>query len=127
MPYIHEERRRALARGQRPKNPGELNFVITTVVLDYLDPTFRRSMGYQDYNDALGALEGAKLELYRRRVAPYEDIKIEENGDLYGYHTATAPEGGRQDEGAEHQAESAPCSCACGTGAVRAADCGGTG
>jgi len=30
-----------------------------------------------------GVLECAKLELYRRIAAPYEDTKIEENGDVY--------------------------------------------
>jgi hypothetical protein len=34
------------------------------------------------YNDAIGALEGAKLELYRRYVSAYEDDKIKENGDV---------------------------------------------
>jgi len=31
----------------------------------------------------MGALEGAKLELYRRKVAIYEEEKIKENGDVY--------------------------------------------
>jgi hypothetical protein len=30
----------------------------------------------------IGALENCKMELYRRKIAPYEDIKIEENGDV---------------------------------------------
>lgn len=30
-----------------------------------------------------GALECTKLELYRRRVADYEDQKIADNGDAY--------------------------------------------
>jgi hypothetical protein len=38
---------------------------------------------YQRLNDALGALEGAKLEFYRRVVVPYEDWKMTENGDVY--------------------------------------------
>jgi hypothetical protein len=38
---------------------------------------------YQSINDVLGALEGAKLEFYRRIAAPYEDTKIQENGDVY--------------------------------------------
>ena len=32
---------------------------------------------------ACGALECAKLEFARRIVAPYEDAKIKENGDVY--------------------------------------------
>ena len=31
----------------------------------------------------VGVLECAKLELYRRLAAPYEDLKIEDNGDVY--------------------------------------------
>lgn len=38
---------------------------------------------YQDHNDVMGALEGAKQEYYRRIVAPYENEKIKENGDVY--------------------------------------------
>jgi hypothetical protein len=33
--------------------------------------------------DVVGALECAKLELYRRLAAPYEDQKIKLNGDAY--------------------------------------------
>ncbi len=38
---------------------------------------------YQTYNDILGALEGAKLELYRRQIGPYEETAIKRNGDVY--------------------------------------------
>lgn len=34
-------------------------------------------------NSGIGALEAAKLEFYRRVVAPYEDKKIFDNGDVY--------------------------------------------
>jgi hypothetical protein len=34
-------------------------------------------------NEAIGVLECAKLELYRRVAAPYEDEKIAESGDVY--------------------------------------------
>ena len=39
---------------------------------------------YYHYNQLIGVLECAKLELYRRLVTPYEDIKITDNGDVYG-------------------------------------------
>lgn len=78
MPYIDpEDRRRAVGL---PCSAGELNFAITALVVDYIA---RDGLGYQSYNDALGALEGAKLELYRRRVSPYEDRKCALNGDVY--------------------------------------------
>ena len=38
---------------------------------------------YSVMNEIVGALECAKLEMYRRIYAPYEDEKIEANGDVY--------------------------------------------
>ena len=37
---------------------------------------------YQTMNDIMGALAGAQIEFYRRKVAPYEDTKIKDNGDV---------------------------------------------
>lgn len=39
--------------------------------------------GKGDKTDVKGALRLAELELERRIIAPYEDIKIEQNGDVY--------------------------------------------
>ncbi len=39
--------------------------------------------GDADFNALIGVLESAKLELYRRMIAPYEDVKMKENGDCY--------------------------------------------
>lgn len=81
MPYIKYYNREALARGaMRPKDVGELNFLLTTTCLNYLDG---KQSSYQYYNDVIGALECCKLEMYRRAVAPYEDSKKEANGDVY--------------------------------------------
>lgn len=80
MPYIKQERRNAAETN--PQESGELNFAITRLVLKFLSrkgPVPR----YQDFNDAIGALECAKQELYRRMVSPYEDKKVAENGDVY--------------------------------------------
>jgi hypothetical protein len=38
---------------------------------------------YALLNEAIGALECAKIELYRRLAAPYEDEKRQETGDVY--------------------------------------------
>lgn len=79
MPYIKREERGPGA-AFFPENAGQLNYAVTLMVLDY----FHRMGGrYQQLNDILGALEGAKLEFYRRLAAPYEDTKIAENGDVY--------------------------------------------
>ena len=80
MPYITQERREAIGTGDEPVTSGELNFVLTQTILGYFK---QRGGNYRVINDILGALEGAKLEFYRRIATPYEDTKIKENGDVY--------------------------------------------
>lgn len=84
MPYIKQERRLYVdpvtaSDFERAKTAGELNYQLTMLIKDYLAD----KSGYQSYNDVIGALEGCKLEFYARVVRPYEDTKIEENGDVY--------------------------------------------
>jgi hypothetical protein len=87
MPYIKQQDRNRLEdeaiEGQQmlphPRNAGELNYIVTVLAHQYWR---ENGQNYQAFNDIIGALEGAKLELYRKRVAPYEDIKIIENGDV---------------------------------------------
>ena len=55
---------------------GELNYIITKI---FLDTNPRR---YNDYNTLIGVLECAKLELYRKKIAIYEEEKIVENGEI---------------------------------------------
>ena len=79
MPYITQAARGTL--GVRdPATEGELNYVITRLVDRFLQ---RYGRGYTTINQLIGVLECAKLELYRRIAAPYEDVKIQENGDVY--------------------------------------------
>lgn len=86
MPYIKQEKRDEFkAVGETGHNPetrtaGELNYEITLKLLKHLKVN---GLSYQTINDIVGALEGAKLEFYRRVAAPYEDTKIKENGDVY--------------------------------------------
>jgi len=40
-------------------------------------------MNYRNINELVGVFECAKLELYRRVASPYEDEKIQSNGDVY--------------------------------------------
>jgi hypothetical protein len=82
MPYINPNKRVNLIPELEtlPMDAGELNFVFTQVIQQYL---MLNGKSYQRINDVLGALEGAKLEFYRRVAAPYEDVKIMENGDVY--------------------------------------------
>lgn len=84
MPYIKRERRDEMATWSDddglPRNPGELNYALTQVILDYIRTAGLR---YGTINDVLGALDGAGKEFYRRVAAPYEDQKRKENGDVY--------------------------------------------
>lgn len=79
MPYITPERRQALDEGEEIESIGEVNYGITRFILSALGP----DPDYATYNTMIGVLESVKLELYRRMVAPYEDAKGEENGDVY--------------------------------------------
>lgn len=85
MPYIKLDRRNQLDNPDRwpdPQTSGELNYVISMLLLDYATRRLE-GLSYQSINDGLGALEGAKLEFYRRVVVPYEERKRAENGDIY--------------------------------------------
>lgn len=80
MPYINEEARSQLDEGVLPSNEGELNYAITTMLDEYLA---EYGINYMNINTVIGVLECAKLEIYRRMAAPYEDEKMQENGDVY--------------------------------------------
>ena len=41
------------------------------------------SVNYRNINRMIGVLECVKLELYRRLASPYEDEKMQSNGDVY--------------------------------------------
>ena len=85
MPYIKSEDRAKFENLVKDmclskiNTAGELNYLITRLVHSFLS---QKSENYQSYNDAMGALTGANLELYRRFVAPYENDKITLNGDV---------------------------------------------
>lgn len=80
MPYISQNKRMLIGYSESPKTAGELNYVITTMLRLYLQD---KGESYQTYNDMMGVLAGALQELYRRKITPYEDKKIKENGDVY--------------------------------------------
>ncbi len=55
---------------------GELNYIITKLLKEIYP------LKYFHINKAIGVLECAKLEYYRRVAAPYEDSKIKDSGDV---------------------------------------------
>lgn len=82
MPYIEKDARAKLVPKSDgyPVSPGDLNFQITCLLIEYMKYNGKR---YQQINDILGALEGAKLEFYSTQVRAYEDKKCRENSDVY--------------------------------------------
>lgn len=81
MPYINEERRELVSHlGLDVAEEGDVNYLITSIIDEWLD---REGLSYASINAAIGILECAKLELYRRIAAPYEDEKLEANGDVF--------------------------------------------
>jgi len=92
MPYIIPELRKrldtsihemvnCLTEHRKSGQAGQLNYVIARIVFRLLR---RQGWKYSLMNEFIGALECCKLEIYRRLVADYEDIKMEENGDVFG-------------------------------------------
>jgi hypothetical protein len=59
---------------------GLLNFAVTEL-LNEVFPDAR----YTDFNELIGFLECCKLEYYRKKIAPYEDLKEQENGSVRNF------------------------------------------
>ena len=81
MPYISDDLRDSahLAVGTDSWNIGSLTYMLYKACIVALPDNPR----YSDYNALLGALECTKLELYRRHIAPYENERLAEHGDVY--------------------------------------------
>ena len=59
------------------KLAGELNYLLTSIL-----HIATEKANYRKFNEIIGVLECCKLEMYRRKISPYEDKKIIENGDV---------------------------------------------
>jgi len=77
-PEIHTliERIAKVADGDKIDPDGMVNYVITKMLHTFFTGK------YIKFERGIGCLEAAKNEFYRRAVAPYEDEKIEEHGDV---------------------------------------------
>ena len=88
MPYIKERDREKLdplidlLLKEIDSEVGKGNYVITKIA-QRIAGKYTVYHSYTSLNSAIGMLECAKMEYYRRLVAPYEDLKIKENGDVY--------------------------------------------
>ena len=81
MPYIPNSERQKVSDGKLP-HAGAFNYAVHQLIDQYFD---QHNRNYQSVNDIIGALDCVKMELYRRMVADYEEIKILQNGDCAPY------------------------------------------
>lgn len=85
MPYIKQEDRTqnmmdAIAvLADEINAKGDLNFVICELVGQLI---LKGKIGYTEVSNWIDTLPDAEDELRRRLLHPYEDQKIEENGDV---------------------------------------------
>lgn len=87
MPYIKKEQRPEIDELIKPlieklkeisleQQDGSLNYAITKILKEVYP------VKYFHLNRALGVLTAIKDEYYRVVVAPHEDVKIKENGEV---------------------------------------------
>jgi hypothetical protein len=80
VPYLNQAIRSSLEAGRKPTIGGELNFLISSLLNQFIKD---KGLTYANINEAVGALECAKIEFYRRVAAHYEDNTIVSNGEVY--------------------------------------------
>ncbi len=88
MPYIPRNERKqyqeildslaSLVPQDRMQRPGHMNYIVSLLV----EKVYGKQLRYADHNEVVGFLQCIALEFYRRKTAPYEDIKVAEEGDL---------------------------------------------
>jgi len=61
-----------------PISPGDVNYIVSRLIWKL----WMNNRSYTLANNLIGALECIKAEFLRRFLAPYEDVKIQENGDV---------------------------------------------
>ncbi len=82
MPYIKQERRPLMDEVLEAMHyagvnaDGDLNYILFKFCKEQVIP------GYNNYKNFCGELRQCATEIERRILAPYEDKKIEENGDV---------------------------------------------
>ncbi|NCC25137.1 MAG: hypothetical protein EOM25_08040 [Deltaproteobacteria bacterium] len=84
MPYIDPKRRELFDRhleecARSIESEGEMNYCIYKLATLVVAKT---GESYSRLAMCSSAMEHAKLEWYRRRLVPYEDLKIQKNGDI---------------------------------------------
>lgn len=80
MPYLESKDRKRLLKTLEPKSKGELNYLITVLMVNYID---RVGLNYQNASDAMAAATDAAAEFKDKVLQPYENLKMIQNGGIY--------------------------------------------
>lgn len=83
MPYIKSYVRKNLDPSindlvEKINESGELCYVVYKLLIELTSNKYN----FETMSKLLSEVECAKLEFYRRVIAPHEDLKIEDNGDI---------------------------------------------
>jgi len=87
MPYVKQEDRGKLdvivdlMKSLKIKANGDLNYILFKFCKETIGPVTDQQ-SYNTYKNFRGELMEIRDEIGRRFLAPYEDKKIEENGDV---------------------------------------------
>lgn len=84
MPYIKQSDRPTYDKDiesltKNINSSGETNYVITSLLHLLVQ---KNGMNYDCVNTLMGVLTCVQQEFYRKVVVPYEELKIQENGDI---------------------------------------------
>jgi hypothetical protein len=92
MPYIDNDDRTQyiplikeiskLVPNDHTKRSGHMNFIISRLIKDVYGYEPGKYLKYWQWNEIKGFLSCITEEIGRRYIAPYEDQKIKENGDI---------------------------------------------
>ncbi|MDZ4786813.1 MAG: hypothetical protein SGJ02_12135 [bacterium] len=88
MPYIKRESRKQYQNSvseiarlvplDAMERPGHMNYIVSLLI----EKVYGKNMRYAQHNEVVGVLNCIQQEFYRRKTVPYEDQKIESEGDL---------------------------------------------
>jgi hypothetical protein len=89
MPYIKDEDRSKFDEAIETLTgiinaKGDLNYTISQLVGQLI---LKTKISYTQISEWIDGVHGAERELTRRLLDPYEDYKIEENGDVPSFIT----------------------------------------
>jgi len=84
MPYIEDKMKKEMADSINDlsmwiQSKGDLNYVICELVGRFI---LDDDLTYTKISEKIDAVHDAEAELRRRILVPYEELKIDENGDV---------------------------------------------